>query len=96
MTDHFSSSGTLGLGLPGVKCMMDEFEIESAPGKGTRVVVTKWLLSGKSPDSQKGQQSTLRNYFQDPHYKGTDSSVVARSSSSDCGSPRVETSKFAV
>ena len=43
MADHYSTSGTLGLGLPGVKRMMDEFHIDSAPGKGTRVVVTKWL-----------------------------------------------------
>ena len=43
MQDHFSSSGTLGLGLPGVKRMMDSFAIESEPGKGTRVTVIKWL-----------------------------------------------------
>lgn len=43
MRDHFSSGGTLGLGLPGVKRMMDEFEIDSAPGRGTRVVIRKWL-----------------------------------------------------
>ncbi len=43
MSDHYSTSGTLGLGLPGVKRIMDEFDIASAPGKGTRVVVTKWL-----------------------------------------------------
>jgi anti-sigma regulatory factor (Ser/Thr protein kinase) len=42
MQDHYSSSGTLGLGLPGVRRMMDEFEIETEPGKGTRVVVRKW------------------------------------------------------
>ncbi len=42
MQDHFSSAGTLGLGLPGVKRMMDDFEIESEPGKGTRVVVRKY------------------------------------------------------
>lgn len=89
MADHYSSSGTLGLGLPGVKRMMDEFEIESASGQGTRVVVTKWLPSGNSPDIQKGQQSTLRNYFQDPHHKRLDSSAVARTSSSDGGSPQV-------
>jgi serine/threonine-protein kinase RsbT len=41
--DHFSTSGTLGLGLPGVRRMMDEFSIESAPGRGTTVVVCKWL-----------------------------------------------------
>ncbi len=47
MADHFSSSGTLGLGLPGVKRMMDEFEIESAPGRGTVVTITKWSRAGK-------------------------------------------------
>ena len=43
MRDHFSSGGTLGLGLPGVKRMMDEFSLESAPGEGTRVKAVKWL-----------------------------------------------------
>ena len=43
MSDHFSSSGTLGLGLPGVKRMMDEFSLESSPGEGTRVKARKWL-----------------------------------------------------
>lgn len=42
MRDHYSSGGTLGLGLPGVRRMMDEFEIETEPGVGTRVVVRKW------------------------------------------------------
>jgi serine/threonine-protein kinase RsbT len=53
MADHYSSSGTLGLGLPGVKRMVDEFEINSAPGKGTRVVVTKWITSAKSSNGGK-------------------------------------------
>lgn len=43
MHDHFSSGGTLGLGLPGVKRMMDEFWLESTPGEGTRVTVRKWI-----------------------------------------------------
>jgi serine/threonine-protein kinase RsbT len=43
MSDHFSSSGTLGLGLPGVKRMMDEFSLESSPGEGTRVTARKWI-----------------------------------------------------
>lgn len=42
MTDHFSSGGTLGLGLPGVKRMMDEFEINSVLEQGTRVAIKKW------------------------------------------------------
>ncbi|MBD3857001.1 MAG: hypothetical protein IFK92_10875 [Acidobacteria bacterium] len=43
MRDNFSSGGTLGLGLPGVKRLMDEFSLESAPGKGTRVTAVKWI-----------------------------------------------------
>ena len=43
MSDHFSSGGTLGLGLPGVKRMMDEFSLESTPGQGTRVTARKWI-----------------------------------------------------
>jgi anti-sigma regulatory factor (Ser/Thr protein kinase) len=42
LSDHFSSGGTLGLGLPGVRRLMDTFDIESSRGKGTRVVVRKW------------------------------------------------------
>jgi serine/threonine-protein kinase RsbT len=43
MQDHYSSGGTLGLGLPAVKRMMDDFSLESSPGQGTRVVARKWL-----------------------------------------------------
>jgi anti-sigma regulatory factor (Ser/Thr protein kinase)/serine/threonine protein phosphatase PrpC len=42
MTDHFSSSGTLGLGLPGVRRMMDEFTLDSIPGESTVVCCLKW------------------------------------------------------
>jgi serine/threonine-protein kinase RsbT len=43
MSDHYSSGGTLGLGLPGVKRLMDEFELETASGAGTRVTARKWI-----------------------------------------------------
>jgi len=43
MKDHFSTSGSLGLGLPGVNRMMDEFEIDSKPGTGTRIIARKWM-----------------------------------------------------
>ena len=43
MRDHFSSGGTLGLGLPGVRRLMDEFSLESTPGEGTRVTAVKWI-----------------------------------------------------
>jgi serine/threonine-protein kinase RsbT len=42
LQDHYSSGGTLGLGLPAVKRMMDEFSLESNPGEGTRVTARKW------------------------------------------------------
>ena len=42
LRDGFSTSGSLGLGLPGVKRLMDEFEIVSAETLGTTVTVKKW------------------------------------------------------
>jgi serine/threonine-protein kinase RsbT len=42
LQDGFSTSGSLGLGLPGVKRIMDEFEITSELGRGTSVVATRW------------------------------------------------------
>jgi len=42
MEDHYSSGGTLGLGLPGVKRMMDDLQVETETGKGTRVTIRKW------------------------------------------------------
>lgn len=44
LRDGFSTSGSLGLGLPGVRRLMDEFEITSLPGRGTTVRVKKWRL----------------------------------------------------
>jgi serine/threonine-protein kinase RsbT len=44
LRDGYSSSGGLGLGLPGVRRLMDEFDIASHLGSGTTVTVTKWLL----------------------------------------------------
>ena len=46
MREGFSTAKSLGIGLPGVKRMMDEFEIETTPGKGTRIVARKWGVSG--------------------------------------------------
>ena len=42
LREGFSTGGGLGMGLPGAKRLMDEMEVESTPGKGTRVVVRKW------------------------------------------------------
>ncbi len=44
MEDDYTTGGGLGGGLPGVKRMMDEFEITSAAGRGTRVTARMWKL----------------------------------------------------
>ena len=42
LTDGFTTGGGLGLGLSGSKRLCDEFQIDSAPGKGTRVTIVRW------------------------------------------------------
>ncbi|MCL0093919.1 anti-sigma regulatory factor [Dehalococcoidia bacterium] len=42
MQDGYTSGNGLGVGLPGTKRLMDEFEIKSEVGKGTRVMIRKW------------------------------------------------------
>jgi serine/threonine-protein kinase RsbT len=42
MRDGFSTGKSLGLGLPGAKRLMDEFEIQSEVGKGTTITMRKW------------------------------------------------------
>jgi serine/threonine-protein kinase RsbT len=42
MQDGFSTSGGLGLGLPGVKRLMDEFHLVSDVNTGTTVTIKKW------------------------------------------------------
>ena len=42
LRDGFTSGGGLGLGLGGSRRLVDEFEIESAVGQGTRITATKW------------------------------------------------------
>ena len=42
LRDGYTSGSGLGLGLGGAKRLVSQFEIDSAPGKGTRVAVTRW------------------------------------------------------
>lgn len=42
LLDGFSTGNSLGLGLPGTRRIMDEFTIDSAPGKGVRITAVKW------------------------------------------------------
>ena len=42
MKDGYTTGGGLGLGLSGARRLSNDFSIESAPGKGTRVTITRW------------------------------------------------------
>jgi serine/threonine-protein kinase RsbT len=42
MTDGYTSGKGLGLGLSGAKRLCDEFEIQTEPGRGTRISITQW------------------------------------------------------
>ena len=42
LTDGYTTGGGMGLGLSGSRRLVNEFDIVSAPGEGTRVTVTRW------------------------------------------------------
>lgn len=42
LTDHYTTGDGLGLGLSGSRRLVNEFDIYSKPGEGTRVTVTRW------------------------------------------------------
>ena len=42
LEDGYAGRGGLGLGLPGARRLMDDFEIDTDADRGTRVVMTKW------------------------------------------------------
>jgi serine/threonine-protein kinase RsbT len=42
MTNGWTSGSGLGLGLPGAKRLVNEFDVQSTPGRGTRVTITRW------------------------------------------------------
>jgi hypothetical protein len=43
LRDGFSTANSLGLGLPGARRLMDDFEIQSTIGEGTVVTMKKWV-----------------------------------------------------
>jgi serine/threonine-protein kinase RsbT len=42
LTDGYTTGSGLGLGLSGARRLVDEFDIDTAPGQGTSITVTKW------------------------------------------------------
>jgi serine/threonine-protein kinase RsbT len=43
MRDGWTTARSLGMGLPGARRLMDEFDLESVPGKGTMITMKKWV-----------------------------------------------------
>jgi serine/threonine-protein kinase RsbT len=44
LQDGFTTGNGLGLGLPGARRLVDDFELDSTPGAGTRVRMVKWRV----------------------------------------------------
>jgi serine/threonine-protein kinase RsbT len=44
LRDGYAGRGGLGLGLPGARRLMDDFDVVSQPGRGTTVTMTKWRI----------------------------------------------------
>jgi serine/threonine-protein kinase RsbT len=42
LKDGYTTGGGLGLGLGGARRLVNDFEIESTPGQGTRIAITRW------------------------------------------------------
>ncbi|WP_459205483.1 anti-sigma regulatory factor [Pseudomonas sp. MLB6B] len=43
LTDGWTSGSGMGLGLTGARRLVDEFELDTAPGEGTRITITRWI-----------------------------------------------------
>ncbi len=46
LTDGYSTAGSLGVGLPGARRLMDSLQIDSQLGRGTTVTMVKWVDAG--------------------------------------------------
>ncbi|SEG23775.1 serine/threonine-protein kinase RsbT [Thermomonospora echinospora] len=49
MSDGYSTGGGLGLGLGGTRRLVDEFTLDTAPGRGTTVTVVSWAWRAAGP-----------------------------------------------
>ena len=43
MKDNFSTHGTMGVGLPGTKRLMDDFQVDTHRTQGTKIIIRKWI-----------------------------------------------------
>ena len=60
LKDGFSTYDGLGLGLPGTRRLMDQFELVTEAGRGTTVTMTKWRGSGSPPGNPRGTSDRER------------------------------------
>ncbi|MDQ3256402.1 MAG: sensor histidine kinase [Acidobacteriota bacterium] len=63
MRGSYRSGSGMGVGLAGTRRLMDEFEIESKPGEGTRITVIKWLPPVAAAAAVRGRVAELRSHF---------------------------------
>jgi len=68
----YSSRRGLGVGLPGAKLLMDDFDIVSEVGKGTTITMKKWLapnasLRSRRPNAQAGVRAQQRGSYPRPY-----------------------------
>ncbi|HWT02128.1 MAG TPA: sensor histidine kinase [Pyrinomonadaceae bacterium] len=59
---HYQSASGLGVGLSGTRKLMDEFDIQTKLGEGTRVTLVKWMPRGAA-DNVKGRVEELRAHL---------------------------------
>lgn len=59
LTDGYSGRGKLGLGLPGTKRLMDDFDLQSEAGVGTTVTMRRWARTGPTADTKTKPLSSL-------------------------------------
>jgi signal transduction histidine kinase len=64
MRGNYQSTSGLGVGLSGTRKLMDEFDIQTDKGEGTRVTLIKWMPRGAAPDV-KGRVEELRAHIGD-------------------------------
>src|SRR5215213_10947771 len=62
MRGHYQSASGLGVGLSGTRKLMDEFDIQTKSGEGTRVTLVKWMPRGTATDV-KGRVEELRAHL---------------------------------
>jgi signal transduction histidine kinase len=62
MRGHYQSASGLGVGLSGTRKLMDEFDIQTRSGEGTRVTLVKWMPRGTA-DNVRGRVEELRGHL---------------------------------